>query len=772
MRILFMIPLMMAAIVGGKVHAQGTLIGKIVFKENGKKEALMGANVWWEGTEEGTTTLEDGTFEIPYVKESNILVVSFVGFKRVRQPIEGKPNKIPPIEMEEGNLLEAVEVREVIRATELSAKSVGLEYEINKKELRKAACCNVAESFETNPAVDVSFSDAITGAKRIEMLGLSGKYAPVQIENIPFGRGLAVNTSMTFLPGPWVESIHLSKGIGSVINGFESTTGLIDIDLTSANNEEVTHLNAYINQGGRNELNLVNVKHFNDHFKSAHLLHYSSVPLRWDVNGNGFMDMPMSLQLNGMSRWMYDKGNWHIEFGAHYIFNRNQSGQMDYDFAENRTEDNNLGLWGMQIDNQRISAYSKTAYLLDGDRDASIALIANAYTHEQDAFFGNRILNANHDGLYGSLLYQNGNSENDKWIFNTGLSIQAERIETRLGAFDVPIEVSGPFQPSTTIARNENVAGGFGEVQYKPSEKFNAVLGMRADYSDFFDVAFMTPRLHLRYAPEESWIFRAHAGSARRSPLPLVENITAFGSSRTITWGAPTDAADRFNSGFSIDNLQLQQEIAWNFGLSIQKEFRLFYRKGSIVLDGFYTHFENQLVTDYDHSQMLRLYYGEGGFSRGAMFQIDYEVWRRFDLRFAYKYLDVQQPFAETGLRENTLIPPHRLFLNFEYETRDKWGFDLTINWFGSQRLPDTDMSPEEFQLGERSPNFFLLNGQVRKDLSNKLTVFLGVENLLNFRQENPIQNFANPYQDHFDATMVWGPIFGRMAYLRVDYTF
>lgn len=761
--------LMMAAIIGGEVHAQGTLIGKVVFEENGIEEPLFGANIWWEGTDEGTTTLEDGTFEIPYVKEGNILVVSFVGFKRVRQPIEGKPNKIPPIRMEEGNLLDAVEVREVIKATSLSAKSVGLDYEINKKELRKAACCNVAESFETNPAVDVSFSDAITGAKRIEMLGLSGKYAPLQIENIPFGRGLAVNTSMTFLPGPWVESIHLSKGAGSVVNGFESTTGLIDVELTGPNHDEGTHLNAYINEGGRNELNLVNVKRITESLSSAHLLHYSSVPFRWDVNENDFMDMPMSLQLNGISRWRYDKGPWHAQLGIHYVFNRNQSGQIDYNFTQDREEDNRE-LWGMQIDNQRVGVFTKTAYLFDGKRDASLAFIANAYTHDQEAFFGYRHLNSVHNGFYGNLLYQNGSSETDKWIVKTGASIQAEDVETRLFGGTPPLTQVARTYSGTVFQRRENVAGVFGELQYKPSESFDAVMGLRGDYSDFFDAAFATPRLHLRYAPEESWIFRAHAGSARRSPLPLIENITAFGSSREITWGAATDVDNL--DGFTLDQHRLEQEIAWNFGLSVQKEFRLFYRKGSVVLDGFYTYFENQLITDYDHSQMLRLYYGSGGFSRGAMVQVDYEVWRRFEARFAYKYLDVQQPYAQTGLRENTLIPPHRLFLNVEYETRDKWGFDLTINWFGSQRIPDTDMSPEPFQLDERSPNFFLLNGQVRKDISNKLTVFLGVENILDFRQENPIVNPVNPFQDHFDATMVWGPIFGRMTYLRVDYSF
>lgn len=764
----------------GSAHGQGTLIGKIVYEEDGEQKPLYGANIWWEDSDVGTTTLEDGTFEIEYVSESNILNVSFVGFKRIRQPIEGRPKKIPPLIMEEGDLLQAVEVREVIRATEINTKSVSLTYEINKKELRKAACCNVAESFETNPAVDVSFSDAITGTKRIEMLGLSGKYAPVQMENIPFGRGLATMTGLTFLPGPWVENIHLSKGVGSVVNGFESTTGLIDVELTGPAMSERTHINAYVNSGGRNELNFVNVKKHNDTWSSAHLLHGSSVPIRWDVNDNGFIDMPLSAQLNGVSRWRYTADNWQGQFGAHYIYNRNRGGQTDYDFTGDKDDDH----WGMEVENKRFSVFSKTAYLFDGDRQSSVGLIANAFTHRQDAFFGRQDLFGQHDGVYLNLIYQNGSSSSgesdcdtpkDKFIFQSGLSMQYDNVETiltdnRPGQF---------YSNNSFIPREEIVSGVFGETQWKPSDKFDAVGGIRADYSNIFGT-FFTPRLHLRYEPQENWIIRGHGGASRRAPLPIQENLNVLGSNRFFSsqrnFAFSPGGRDaglfplNFMGGISPD---LEQERAWNFGLSLQHEFRLFYRKGSIVLDGFYTHFDNQLVVDMDyHPEMFRLYYGEGGFSRGAMFQIDYEVWRRFDVRMAYKFLDVRQPFEESGLRESPLISPHRAFVNLEYETHSKWGFDLTVNWFSSQRLPDTHLSPEVFQLDTRSPSFFILNTQVRKDVNNKLSLFLGIENLLDFRQENPIVNAANPDRANFDASMIWGPIFGRMAYLRMDYTF
>ncbi|TVQ76789.1 MAG: TonB-dependent receptor [Flavobacteriales bacterium] len=750
--------------------AQGTLIGKIVYEENGVEKPLFGANIWWKDSETGATTLEDGTFEIPYVRESNILIVSFVGFKRLEQPIEGRPERIPKIVMEEGDLLEQVTVREVIRATELSTRSVGLTYEINKKELRKAACCNVAESFETNPAVDVSFSDAVTGAKRIEMLGLAGKYAPLQIENVPFGRGLAVVSGMSYIPGPWVENIHLSKGVGTVVNGFESTTGLIDVELTGPALSERTHINAYLNTGGRNEINLVNVKKHNDVWSSAHLLHASSVPLVWDVNDNGFIDMPLGSQLNGISRWKYSTGSWEGQFGVHYLFNRNRGGQTDYDFSlspeENRGQVNGdtsaltSQRWGMEILSQRLSVFSKTAYLFSGKRQSSLGLILNAATHDQSSFFGTTSFEAKQDYMYANLIYQSGVAGSDcgteagnSWIYTTGVSLQYDNVRNDLSMLTSNIASVNQFG---RLYREESVAGVFGEAQWKPSLNFDAVFGLRADHSNLFG-SFVTPRLHLRYAVQENTILRAHAGMGRRSPLPVQENLNLLASSRSMV--SSVNALD-------LSDFQFEQEVAWNFGVSLQQEFRWFYRKGTIVFDAYYTHFLNQLVVDVDAStNQTALYFGEGGFSRGVMAQVDYEFLRRWQGRVAYKYLDVQQPFA-SGLRETQLLSPHRAFVNIEYETRNEWAFDLTVNWYASQRLPDHP------QLDARSPAFFILNGQIRKDVNNKLSLFLGLENILDFRQDRPIFGAGAPFSSDFDATMVWGPIFGRMAYLRMDYTF
>jgi outer membrane receptor for ferrienterochelin and colicins len=755
-----------------KMHGQGTLIGKIVFEENGEQKPLFGANIWWENTDIGTVTLEDGTFEIKYTSESDVLNVSFVGFKRLSQKIEGRPEKIPVLIMEEGDLLNEVVIREVIRATEISTRSVSLTYEINKKELRKAACCNVAESFETNPAVDVSFSDAVTGSKRIEMLGLAGKYAPLQIENIPFGRGLSVVSGMSYIPGPWVENIHLSKGVGTVVNGFESTTGLIDVELTGPSMSERTHINAYLNSGGRNEINLVNVKKHNDVWSSAHLLHASSIPMTWDVNDNGFIDMPLSAQLNGISRWRYVSGNWQGQFGVHYLYNRNRGGRTAFDFSRTALENfevdepngggNDSELWGMEILNQRISVFNKTAYIIPGKSNSSIGMIVNAGNQSQSSFFGATDFSAEQDFAYINLIYQKGESDSEcesesgsksPWTYQTGLSMQYDRLRNDLGmAFTNP-RMNDQFG---RLHWEEAVAGAFGEVQYKPSDKFNLVYGMRADYSSLFG-AFVTPRLHLRYALQENTILRGHAGQGRRTPLPVQENIHLLASSRTMVSGL-----DQLNMG----NYTPEQEIGWNFGLSLQQEFRWNYRKGTFTVDGFYTHFINQLVVDMDaNTNLVGLYFNEGGFSRGVMAQLDYEIIRRLQGRVAYKYLDVQQAF-EGGTRETQLLSPHRAFLNLEYETRKDWAYDLTVNYFSSQRLPDHPA------LNDRSPSFFILNAQVRKDVNNKLSLFLGIENLLDFRQETPILDAANPFSNTFDATMIWGPVFGRMAYLRMDYTF
>jgi outer membrane receptor for ferrienterochelin and colicins len=723
--------------------AQTTMLGKVVTLDDGAEIPVMGANIWWEGTSIGTTSGKDGGFAIPIPSDTGILNVAFVGYQSVHQPIQGRTKKIPAIVLQEGDMLQEIVLRDPIKSTELSKRSVSLSYTINQGELRKAACCNVAESFETNAAVDVSFSDAITGAKRIEMMGLSGVYAPAQTENIPFARATSSLSGMSLIPGPWAQSIHVSKGVGSVVNGFESISGLLDIELKSPMNDSGFAVNAFLNSGGRNELNLSHVMRLSPVISGANLIHASSNPVRWNVNGNGFLDMPLGHQLNAMSRWRLETYSWRAQLALHALRDQRNAGEVAYDFKA-PFEEASATRWGMEHANERLSGFGKVAYLFGGVRERSLGLILQAVAHQQGGYYGLRTLDVMQRSSHANLIYQDGNSLTDTWILKAGGSWYADSISSQLTQWTDTIKVS----------RNERIAGAFLEYTWKPSDRINLIFGGRADYSTLFGW-FTTPRVHFRWALTDETILRAHVGSGQRTPNPLIENYSGLASSRTFLWEG-----------------LLQRERAWNAGLSLQQDFRLNYHPGSFVFDAFYTWFQQQLVVDVDHVDAYSLYFTSGGYARGLMAQVDYEIRKRWSVRGAYKYLDAKSVYASSGLRTNPMIPTHRGFLNMNYSTKKEWDFDATWNLFGQKRLPDSQENPTAYQWEERSPSFSMVHAQIRKSLPSGASIALGVENALNVRQDNPIIDAANPSSEYFDATVVWGPIFGRMAYLRFDYAF
>ena len=140
---------------------------------NGEVSPVAGANVYWLGTTRGTSTDADGAFTLPVVASTRRLVVHHAAYRADTLTVGTEATLLitlqPLVREVEG--VQTTGERSGITMDYLSAAPV---QRITAKELGKAACCNLAESFETNPSVDVSFTDAITGTKQIEMLGLSG----------------------------------------------------------------------------------------------------------------------------------------------------------------------------------------------------------------------------------------------------------------------------------------------------------------------------------------------------------------------------------------------------------------------------------------------------------------------------------------------------------------------------------------------------------------------------------------------------------------------
>ncbi len=703
--------------------------------EDGQRFPLPGVNLYWLGTSKGTSTSEDGAFQLEANVENSRLVVSFVGYPNDTLDLAGKEEV--EIILSQGLTLDEVEVTHRQRSTQTSLLSPVKVQMMNEDELMKAACCTLSESFETNPAVDVSFTDAVTGTRQIEMLGLAGPYVQITRELLPDIRGLSALYGLTYIPGPWISSIQLVKGSGSVVNGFEGMAGQINVELRKPESSESLYLNAYGNEGGRFEANATTSHSLNERWHTALLLNGRYQRAKWDRNEDSFLDNPLLEAFTAVNRWKYTGPNGlNSQFGIKGTIIDQQSGQLDYD-PQPATEQ---GAWGAPMETKRLEGWAKIGKVFPERPYSSLGWQFTGALHDQEARFGRRDYDAYQQSIFSNLIYQSiiGNADHQ---FKTGLSLQWDQFSE---TFD-----------SSTYERNEIVPGAFFEYTFSSDERFTAVAGLRADHHNQYGF-FLTPRLHLRYAPGAFTVLRASAGRGQRSASIFAENIGAMASARE--WVIQQTEAD---TPYGLD-----AEVAWNFGLNWTQEIPIASRPLAVSIDAYHTRFENQIVIDYDLTpRELHLYNLDGAsFSNSLQAQIDYELLPRWDIRLAYRFNDVQTDYQQ-GRLQKPLTARHRAFFNTGYETTNNWKFDATLNWQGPKRIPATAANPEAYQLPERSPDFLLLNTQISKSWNDSFELYAGVENLLNFVQNSPILASDDPFGPYFDSSLVWGPVFGRMSY-------
>ncbi|APG65208.1 TonB-dependent receptor [Tenacibaculum todarodis] len=722
--------------------SQQELKGMIMDKTNPKDNlGVFGANVYWLNTTVGATTDEKGWFKIPYKSSYKKLVVSFIGYKTDTINI----TSLKPIHhfITDQSTLDEVSVSVKKKATQKSFLQTTNVFTVNSDELLKAACCNLAESFETNPSIDVNFSDALTGTKQIQMLGLKSPYLLISQENIPSIRGAAQVFGLTFTPGTWVESIQITKGAGSVINGFESISGQINAELVKPLTDNKLFVNAYGSLGGRLELNT----HFNqkvsNKWSTGLYVHGNYRGEKFDRNNDNFLDNPLAEQINIMNRWQYidaEKG-WVSFINFRYMDDAKQTGEIDFNPL---TDKGTTNAWGSEIKTKRFDTSLKLGYVFPELPFQSFGFQLAYSNHKQDSYFGLRDYNIKHQSVYSNLLFNSiiGDTRNK---FTTGINFTYD-------VYDELVNI-------TDYSRKENSFGGFFEYAFDNLDDFSFTAGLRLDTHNLLGT-FVTPRFHMRYAPWEKGVFRASIGQGRKAANIFAENQQLFASSRQI---------DVQSTGGKIYGLD--PEVAWNYGVSYLQGFNLFDKKGDITLDFYRTDFQNQVVVDWENPQEIAFYNLEGeSYANSFQAEVNYNIAKYFNMRLAYKYYDIETDY-QSGKAIKPLTPNHRFFANVSYETiKDEeieghWKFDLTYNLIGEQRLPNTSTNPIQYQLSEYSNSYSLLNAQVTKVFSNKFEVYVGGENLTNYKQENPILANDDPFGANFDTTIVYAPIFGQMFY-------
>ncbi|MEY4964090.1 MAG: Vitamin transporter BtuB [Bacteroidota bacterium] len=613
---------------------------------------------------------------------------------------------------------------------------------VTSKELLKAACCNLAESFETNPSIDVNFSDALTGTKQIKMLGLTSPYLLIAEENIPSVRGASQAYGLSFTPGTWVESIQITKGAGSVVNGYESISGQINTELIKPINDIPFFLNAYGSTDSRFELNTHFNRHLSDKWSSSLFLHGNARTEKMDKNEDGFLDNPLAKQINILNRYQYydaEKG-WVSFINFRYMNDKKQMGQLHFNPNADRGTTN---FWGSEIKTERLDIATKLGYVFKDLPFQSIGFQNAFTTHNQQSYFGISQYNIKQNSYYSNLIF-NSIITNTMNKFATGLNFTLDNYQELV--------------KMQNWNRTDNSVGAFFEYTYDNSDNFSLILGGRIDNHNRLGT-FVTPRLHLRYNPWAKAVFRFSAGRGKRSANIFAENQSLFASSRTFSI---LDANGKVYG--------LNPEIAWNYGTSFSQSFLLFGKSADLTLDWYRTDFQNQVVVDVMQSPQQALFYNLRGKSFANSFQIEfnYEIVKNLRLRSAYKMYDVQTDYL-SGTFQKPLQAKNRFFGNLEYETSltnsKQWKFDFTYNWIGEQQLPNTQSNPNTDRLPIFSPAYSLMNTQITRVISPVFEVYIGGENIGNYTQSKAVLGAANPFGMNFDSSIVYAPVFGQMYY-------
>lgn len=710
-----------------------SLSGKVSTNENNTLIPLQYANIYWFGRTIGTVSDENGAFTITKpANNSMYLIVSYIGYKNDTILILKNQTEIN-VTLEKEDFIKEITI-EGRRETNYISKINPIQSQvITTAGLQKLACCNLSESFENNATVDVAYTDAVTGAKQIQMLGLAGIYSQILTENISSIRGLATSHGLGYIPGTWMESIQISKGTSSVINGFESITGQINVELKKPENSEKFHFNVYGNEHGKFEGNITSAYKINKNLSSILMIHGEDFSTELDNNNDKFLDLPKTNQLSFFNKWRYEYDKKFVtQFGIKFLTEERNGGQINYN--ENIFSENSF--YGIGIGTKRYEAFAKLGIPFSKP-ETSIGFLINTSLHKHTSFFGNNVYNGNQRSLYSNLIYQFIiNNTNHK--VSSGLSYQYDNYDEYI--YNNPLD--------TNINEIENIPGFFAQYTYSLNHRFILIAGIRTDlYNN--TKTFITPRLHLKYDINETFNIKLSAGKGYRTPKIFIENLSLLASSKKF---------------IILENLN--PEEAWNYGINFTKYFNINGRKNTIILDFYRTDFNNQIIVDMDTKYNEVSFYNLNGisYSNSAQIEIIIEPIKRLELNAAFRINDVRTTIND-NFDKKPFVNKYKGLFSTSYSTKyDKWQFDFTIQYIGIARLPNTDYYPEQYRQTSNAPSFYLLSSMITKRFKY-LDLYIGAENLTNFIQKNTIISSNDPYGEYFDTSFIWGPIIGRNIY-------
>ena len=633
--------------------------------------------------------------------------------------------------------------------------SLGQLETINRAGLTKMACCTLSSSFENTATTQTSYSDAVTGTRQIQMLGLSGIYTQTMAENVPTLRGLAYQFGWDYTPASWLEGISIAKGSGTVVNGFEGTTGQINLDYRKPNTGQPIYIDLYTDTDLHNEVNAVAKHQFSAKLFGALFLHttQTTMPERWhrrmDANDDGFMDMPKVHNYNIYNRWLFADEDHGVQsrLDVHFTFDQREAGQT---MKEHRAH-----AYGVGTRNLNFLASNKTGISIGRREGQSLGIINSVTLHGLRTHYGPKELHSDQKSYFGNVIFNSDLGPGH--TYQVGASYLFDLITTSYRHRQPGLDAMYGMNMTQKVSDY----GMFAEYTNTQLPHLTLQAGVRADYM-VHRGWLVTPRLNLKYTPASWLLARLSAGRGYRMANPLVEQMGLMASSRVLSWH---DADDLL-------------EHAWNVGGNLIFTIPIWNRQeATLSVDFYHVQFGRRLVTDLDASPLAAYIYESPGKSYSDTWQTDlsmplakgltmYAAWR-----YTLQRITQMQVLGNGCYTASVpLVPSYKALLNLQYATAmRRWVFDATVQLNGRTRLPGSYDATTGMLDARHSPAYALLFGQVTKRF-RLCDVYIGGENLLSYRQPDPIIGWEDPFAAGFDASQVWAPITGRKVYAGIRF--
>lgn len=709
---------------------------------NSKNQPLIGANVYWANTTKGTTTNSEGGFEIFHKTDASVLVASFVGYSS--DSVRIADNLFVEFTLKELESLGQVTIKGQTEGVIISDIEPIKYEQITQTELGKAACCDLAGCFETQTTVQPQTTNVLTNSKELRILGLSGVYNQILIDGFPIIQGLTYTYGISSIPGTLVDNIFISKGANSVLQGFESMSGQINVETKEPDNTDKLLLNAYINSFAERHLNAIYAAR-KGKWSNLTALHTVQPANEFDKDQDGFLDLPKLTRYmvsNKMKYGLEKDWGWSSRIGIRYVNEERVGGQLAFNEESNK---GSVESYGQMVSISQPEIWTKTGYRLNDKHN--LVLFASSFYQDQESYLGAVKYTANQMNIYGNLQYELRYEEN---TLKAGLSYRHLDLDEDIEFLtnDLQRTYSGNY------GKNEIIAGVFAENTLSLlNDRLTWITGLRVDNHNQFGNE-ITPRTLVKFDITPNTILRGNIGTGWRTVNLFSENINLLVSSRDIVFSE-----------------QLRPEKSINSGVNFTQKFDSEHFTGFLSLDYYRTNFENQIFPDYDQDPSQAIIENFAGKSVSNVMQAEvyFNFWQQFEFKTGYSFLDV---YREIDGKKVLLPfnPKHKVVTTLGYKPpSDRYHVDINIHWYGQQRLPNTQSNPVEHQRPEFSEEYFLVNGQVTYNL-NRFEIYGGCENVFDFRQERPIIGWQDPFGEFFDTSSVWGPTRGREIYLGIRY--